>query len=187
MQQLRTRIIACRIHTIGWLCAGLLALAGSPGCSSSQSTIQADDPQVASMVQMMMPRKVEIQRYLTRPCSVPAGGEANAVEVVLAAKDRLGDDVKCVGTYNFELFKHRDSSADRLGERVGFWSVAIDSEAALAQYWDRVTRFYNFRLELDEGKLPSGRYILSAQLTPAGADRLFDEYEFSHDAPASAK
>jgi len=171
-----------RRAALSGLLSAAMFLAG--GCSSGQDAVRADDPQISSMVQMMMPRKVEIQRYLTRPCAIPAGGSMNAVEVVLAAKDKLGDDVKCVGTFNFELFRHREASADRLGERIGFWSVVIDSEAALAQFWDRVTRFYNFKLELDEGTLAAGRYILSAQLTPAGGDRLFDEYEFTQDAPA---
>ena len=48
-------------------------------CSSQQTTISADSPELATFVSLMMPRKIEIQPYLTQPRSFDNSGNATAV------------------------------------------------------------------------------------------------------------
>jgi hypothetical protein len=171
-------------------CASLtIVLAASlslTGCQESRPTVSMDDPAMGVFVNAVLPRTIEIQHYLTRPRSFAGSGDADGVELILAAKDAVGDDVKAVGTFNFELYTLRQASGDKLGQRMGFWSTTIDSPEALSQHWDRVTRFLSFKLELDEGKLPPGQYVLTAALVPPGGTRIADEYQFSHVAPAAS-
>ena len=169
-------MIRPRINLVA-LSATLLILAG---CQSDRATISADTPEMTSFLNIILPRKIEIQHYLTQPRAFGGDGVASGLEVILAAKDAFGDDVKCVGKFNFELYSQRLASGDKFGKRVGFWTIEVNSEAAQRTYWDRLSRFYQFKLELDEGRLEPGDYILTAQLAPPTGDKLFDEYSFSH-------
>ncbi len=161
--------------------AAMVALALSLcACQAERATISADSPEMASFLNIILPRKIEIQHYLTQPRAFDGDGKANGIEVILAAKDAFGDDVKCVGKFNFELFSQRLASGDKFGKRIGFWTIEVGSEAAQKMYWDRLSRFYQFKLVLDEGRLEPGDYILTAQLAPPTGDKLFDEYSFGH-------
>lgn len=168
------------------VCAGasVLLLAG---CQAERAPISADSPELATFVNLMMPRKIEIQPYLTQPRSLDGSGNANGLEVILAAKDAFGDDVKCVGTFIVELYTQRLASGDKLGKRMGFWTIAINSEESQKAYWDRLSRFYNFKLELDAGRLEPGAYVLTVQLTPPTGDKLFSEYAFNHGGEPGQK
>ena len=145
--------------------------------------MQLDNPELDAFVRLMMPTKIEIQRYLTKPFDFEGTGDADGIEVILAALDSFGDPVKCVGTFQFELYTRRMASGDKFDERVAFWPMTIDSDQTLVQYWDRLTRFYRFPLKLAEGTLPPGRYILSARLITPTGDKLFDDYEFTNQGP----
>lgn len=145
------------------------------------------DPQLAAFVHMMMPKEIEIQRYLTKPVSFSGSGDANGIEVILAARDSFGDPTKIIGTFQFELCARRVASSDRLGRRVALWPVEINSDQTLLKYWDRLSRFYKFPLQLDQPVLPPGDYILTARLRSAGGDEtLFDEYAFTHGGGGKA-
>src|SRR5262249_24706767 len=157
------------------------------GCEQSHATIQADSPEMASFVQLILPRTIEIQHYLTKPHSFDGSGDANGVEVLLATKDSTGDEVKCVGTISFELYAKRMASGDPYGQRFGVWTITINSGELLKQYWDRPSKFYKFPLQLDGGTLPPGKYILKAQFTGPTGDKLFDEYAFTHSTSATSK
>lgn len=168
---------------LGLLLASLVLL----GCESPKATLSADQPEMAAFINLMMPRKIEIQHYLTQPRSFDGSGNANGIEIILAAKDAFGDDVKCVGTFCFELHTLRMASGDKFGKRVGFWTVTVGSEDAVRTHWDRLARFYKFKLELDEGRLEPGGYILTAQLTPPTGERLFSEYSFQSGEGGAAE
>jgi hypothetical protein len=145
--------------------------------------MQSDDPVLAEFVRLIMPAKIEIQHYLTKPFDFAGSGDADGLEVIIAAFDSFGDPVKCVGTFHFELHTMRMASGDKLGEQVAFWPVTIDSDKTLLEYWDCLTRFYCFPLKLHSGTLPPGRYILTARLTTPTGDNLFDNYQFAHGTP----
>lgn len=155
------------------------------GCENSTRVMSLDQPEMAAFVELMMPRAIEIQHYLTKPVSFAGSGDADGLEVILAAKDAFGDDVKCVGTFLFEFYNLRLASGDKYGERLAFWTVPIDSKEALVQYWDKLSRFYKFPLKFESESLAAGSYVLTAQLTTPTGEKLFDEYQFSHQPGAA--
>jgi len=154
-----------------WVCA----------CQAEQANVQLDDPELTAFVRLMMPKQIEIQRYLTKPVSFAGDGNADGIEVILAVRDKLGDPVKVVGTFQFELHGMRMASADRLGKRVAFWKVQISSDETFTEYWDRPARWYVFPLQLERGPLEPGRYILTARLLSPTGETLFHEYRFHHE------
>jgi hypothetical protein len=141
---------------------------------------------MASFLQLILPRTIQIQPYLTKPRSFDGSGDANGVEVLLATRDAVGDEVKCVGTFNFELFAQRIASGDPYGERFGLWTLNINTSDRLQQYWDRPSKYFKFPLQLDSGTLPPGKYILTAQFTGPTGEKLFNEYKFTHTTVSAA-
>ncbi len=137
-----------------------------------------------SYVRAMLPRRIEVQRYLTKPVSFSGSGDADGLEVILAALDRMNDPTKVVGNFQFELHTLRPASSDPLGQRVAFWPVEVKSDESFLLYWDRFARFYRFPLRLESAALPPGKYILSARLRVPTGDTLFDQYEFTHEGGA---
>lgn len=183
-QSRRRSIVAPRRACLA-AASGMLVFALS-ACTSRTSATHDADPELAAYVALMMPQKIEIQHFLSKPVSYARNGTADGVEAILAAEDALGDRTKPVGTFHFELYTVPFASGSRLGQRIAFWTVKIDSESAVREYWDRLTRFYQFPLKLDAAALAPGRYRLAARLLTPGGDTLFDEYEFDHAAGAAA-
>jgi hypothetical protein len=165
-----------RIRLFAILAASSILFAGC----SDRPPVKAGDPQMDAFVEVMMPRSIEIQRYLTRPVDFSGSGEADGIEVVLSAEDADQDPVKCVGAFQFELYTQRKASGDPLGTRLAHWPVDLNSTQQMKKNWDRVSRFYRFPLEFD-GKLPAGEYILTASLRTPTGESLFDQYGFTHD------
>jgi hypothetical protein len=158
-------------------------LLSSAGCQEPRTDVGLDDPELAAFVRLMMPAKIEIQHYLTKPYDFSGTGDADGLEAILAALDSFGDPIKCVGTFHWELYTMRMASGDKLGERVAFWPVTIDSDQTLIKYWHRYSRYYRFPLKLREGKLRPGRYVLTARLVMPTGEKLVDEYEFTYEGP----
>ena len=138
---------------------------------------------MSAFIRLMMPAGVEIQHYLTKPFDFEGTGDADGLEVILAAYDSFGDPVKCVGTFHFELYRQRMASGDKRGKQIAFWPVTVNSDETLMQYWDRPTRFYLFRLKLAEGPLEPGGYVLDTRLVTPTGGKLFDDYEFEYKGP----
>lgn len=150
------------------------------GCQNS-AVVDTSSPRHAALVQMMLPRSIEIQRFLTKPARFAKdAGPADGLEIVLAANDQLGDEMKAVGTFFFELHTLRPASGDRLGDQIEAWEVTVDSPESLKRYWDRPSRWYRFPVQLRDGTLPPGSYILSARYVSPWDEKLFAEYEFTY-------
>lgn len=165
----------------GTLAGAALVLAAG-GCQAPAPGGDPVRPQQAAFMKMMLPRSIEVQRYLTRPIRYEGTGPADAVEVILAAMDPAGDPMKAVGTFLFELHTVRPASGDPAGERIGLWSVAVDSPEAMDRFWDRAVRYFRFPLKLDEPELAPGDYILRVTFISPWDDKLFAEYRFSQSA-----
>lgn len=172
---------ACRERRVSLV--SFVLLLGLLGCRQSADVQLHENEELAAFVQLMMPAKIEVQHFLTKPFDFSGSGNADGVEVILAALDSFGDPVKCVGTLHFELFTMRMASGDKLGERVAFWPVEIDSVERQMIYWQRFSRYYRFELRLSDRELAPGRYILTARLITPTDEKLFDTYEFSYGAP----
>ena len=168
------------------VCLSLMAagtVLAAAGCQTPTGGVRADDPALSTCVQLLMPAKIEIQHYLTKPFDFDGGGDANGLEVILTTLDAFDDSVKCTGTFHFELHTMRMASGDRLGTQIAQWPVTIDSAKTLVQYWDRYARCYRFPLKLRSGKLSPGHYILSARLITPTNEKLYDTYEFTYGQP----
>jgi hypothetical protein len=152
------------------------------GCRDERAPVSPDNPELSAFIHILTPAKIEIQKYLTKPVSFAGNGDADGLEAIIEARDSFDDPVKVVGTFNFELSKMRRASGDKVGERVAFWTVKIDSPELIRQYWDGLARKYRFPLQLDQAPLPPGRYILNVRLLFPTGEKLMDEYEFAHEA-----
>lgn len=152
------------------------------GCQERR-TVQPDNPELAAFMRLMMPAKIEIQHYLTKPFDFGGSGNPDGLEVILATLDAFGDPTKCVGTFHFELHTRRMASGDKLGKQIARWSATIDSDETLLEHWDRYSRYYIFHLKLASGTLPPEHYILSARLVTPTGEKLFDNYEFTYGQP----
>lgn len=150
----------------------------STGCQTAKVNPDETPPDVATYVRMTMPRRLEVQRNLTKPVSFAQDGNADGLEVVLAAVDGHGTAQKLCGTLLFDLRERRPASGDEEGPRVAFWPVKIDTDDASEQFFDRLSRYYHFPLQLEKSPLKPGRYILCVRLLTPSADTLFGEYEF---------
>jgi hypothetical protein len=163
-----------------------LLACGLAGCTNQTPVAKLDDPEVAAYVELVLPARIEIQRYLTKPVSYAGDGGADGLEVILAAYDGTGDLTKVVGSFHFELVQKHVK--DSIGTRLDFWPVDIKSEKAMRTYQDRLSHYYQFPLELkpEQKPLPPGQYILSVWLQLPTGRRLFDEYEFNYDGKGAA-
>ncbi|MFH1749195.1 MAG: hypothetical protein ABIG44_19360 [Planctomycetota bacterium] len=180
-QQVQANRIRPLLVTLSIICA----LTGLGGCAENTSTVQMDNPELAAYVQLIMPTRVEIQSYWTKPVSFAGDGRADGIEMILSVFDSFGDLTKIVGTLHVELHTRRSASADRLDKRLAFWPIELNSRKSLIQHWDPLARFYRFPLELAEAPLPPGRYILTVRLVAPNGERLSDEYEFTHEASSA--
>ena len=177
MSKARTqRSVMMHTATRWLLCAcGLLPAAAC----SQRAPVTMDNPELSAFVEMMMPRSIEIQKYLTRPRDFDGNEADDGLEIILAVNDSFEDPIKCVGEFQFELYTLRMASGDRLGERVAFWPVEVTDADGVRRYWDRLSRFYQFDLQFPSGVLPTGRYILNARLRTPTGEQLYDQYEFT--------
>lgn len=155
-----------------------IGFALATGCNNASVNTGETAPEVTNYVRLMMPKRIDVQRGLTKPVSFALNGNPDGLEVVLAAEDSRGAAMKVCGTFHFELRERRPASGDEQGPRVAFWPVKIDTEQASDQFFDRLSRFYHFPLELHEAPLKPGKYILAVRLLTPTADTLFSEYEF---------
>lgn len=152
------------------------AAAGGLGCDQSRTYVQADSPEMAAWVELVMPAHIQILEW-TKPVSLAGDGNPDAIETIVEARDSFDDLTKVVGTFQFELVTRRLS--DRMGTRVAFWPVEITTEEAMCMYRDPLSRFYHFPLQLED-RLAPGRYVLNVWLILPGGKRLADEYEFEY-------
>ncbi len=163
-----------------WLIAlSLVAALGVCSCTDAPTGVQTSDPELDAYIRLILPKRIEIQRFLTQPVSFAGDGSADGLEVVLAAYDTSDDLTKIVGTLHFELQTRRPG--EHIGTRAAFWPVEIKTERALGLYRDRLSRYYDFPLQLEHGPLPAGQYLLSVWLHLPTGERLLDEYEFTYE------
>lgn len=149
------------------------------GCTAPNATIQTDDPELATYLELVLPTRIEIQRLLTKPVSYAGDGNADGLEVILAVYDASDELTKVYGTLHFELVNQK--VRESVGTRIAFWPVDIKTNKAMHMYRDRLSRFYQFPLQLEQKTLPAGAYVLSVWLHLPGGRRLYDEYEFTYD------
>ncbi len=119
--------MSTRAHLVGFAnVLNALVVLSAGGCQQPQPDVQLDDPEVAQYVELVLPARIEIQKFLTKPVSFAGDGSADGLEVILAAYDAAGDLTKIVGTFHFELTQNHVK--DSIGTRLAFWPVAIKTD-----------------------------------------------------------
>lgn len=151
---------------------------GLCSCETGHGRVQCDSPELAKFIETVMPARLKTLSW-TKPVSLAGDGNADGLEVIVAAYDAFDDASKVVGTFQFELLTRRLS--DRIGTRVALWTVEINSTESMRAYLVHPSGFHRFPLELPDPPLKAGRYVLKVQLQLPTDQRLFDEFEFEYD------
>jgi hypothetical protein len=164
------------------LAAGAVAFV-SLACSKNTGEAVGPDEQTA--LQMLMPAAVKIQPF-TQATSFDDDGIPDGIELMVQPVDRIGDPVKVVGRFTFELWTFRAASADRKGRQLQFWEVVLDSDKDQQRFWDRTAMMYIFNLDVVPGAIPAGEdtgpiipgklVVVAAYHTPSG-EHLIDEFD----------
>lgn len=100
-------------------------------------------------------------------------GQADGLLVYVRAEDNFHDPSKAPGDYLIELYSFREASADRRGERIGFWLVRIDSKDRQEEYWDPVTLAYRFQCAYVQPVAVGKKYVLTVIYNSPFHNRLF--------------
>lgn len=158
----------------------VLLLAGVllAGCTPARRGVATDAEQLAEYIELVLPARIQVLEW-TKPVSLTGSGDADGLEVILAAYDAFDDETKAIGTFHFELQSWRPS--EHLGTRVAFWTVDVTTARALRSYRDHPTGFYRFPLQLVRRPLTPGTYILTVRLHLPTGRRLEDEHRFDYD------
>ena len=54
-------------------------LLGAAGCSNPNASVQTNDPELAAYLDLVLPARIEIQRFLTKPVSYAGDGAADGL------------------------------------------------------------------------------------------------------------
>ena len=86
--------------------------------------------------------------------------------------DQMNDSIKGVGRFRFELFAGDDRTAAQLARRLYRWDVNLHTLAQQRQYYDPVTRSYQFRLQIDDLSIAQKATLLEVTYLPLEGQRL---------------
>ncbi len=122
--------------------------------------------------EMLLPETIQISGQTGWRQLGEAGG-VQGIEAQIEAIDQFGERTKASGTFQFELYTHRDHQADPRGKRIAFWAVDLTTVEPNVEYWDRLFRAYRFPLSWDK-PIPTGRkVVLQVRFSTPGGKRLF--------------
>lgn len=163
------------------LCAAAVFV---PAVACSMRSGDSASPDEQKALQMLLPANVKIQPF-TQVTSFDADGIPDGIELMVQPVDRIGDPVKVVGRFTFELWTFRAASSDRKGRQLQFWEVVLDSEKDQSRFWDRTAMMYIFNLDVVPGAVPAGEdtgpivpgklVVVATYHTPSG-EHLTDEF-----------
>ena len=148
-------------HRLNVTCTRLAVLAGlcwAAGCTEPAAPGGPEHYEQA--LALLLPQRIQIQPF-TRIASFDDDEVPDGISVYLRPVDQFGDPVKVAGTFLFELYRYRQASADRKGERLEFWETRILDENDQRRYWDHTSQMYEFPLEIQQLRTEEGRPILS--------------------------
>lgn len=153
-----------------------MLVAALPFSCSRQLVPEYDQQEQRRLLSTIAPTKIDILDSLTQPVSFDQDGLPDGVEVVIAATDGQAEPSKLVGQMVFELYTHRQPSADPKGQQLQTWQVPVTNSADQEKYWNRATRQYEFPLKVNAAGLPrQPKFVLVARYTNPWNEHLEDE------------
>ena len=162
------------------LLGSIIVLVGvSAGCKTPSGGAPGIAPEYAASIHLLMPRTVALENF-TQPISTTGDGRADSIEAIVRTRDSGGHDIKVVGTFQFELYKLREGTTERVPARIAYWRVPLDTQEAYNKYWSPYGQNYRFHLTLENPPLPSGQYELHVQLTTPEGEHLFHQREIKY-------
>ncbi|MCB9852988.1 MAG: hypothetical protein H6819_07825 [Phycisphaerales bacterium] len=156
---------------------GLTLVLGA-SCKRGEISDTGEGPTKEQLVEYYSPAQIQILPF-TKVRSFDDDIVPDGLAVSLRPLDGAGDPVKAYGSFLFELYAFRPATATHRGERLQSWTQTIRTPEDQRTFWERVTSTYEFQLSWEGNPLPNNqKYLLCASFEAAGAERLFDEYEF---------
>ena len=137
------------------------------------------------MMSLMLPEKLQVQPF-TQVKSFDDDDVPDGILAVVRPVDRLGDPVKAVGFFYFELWTYQPASSDRKGERIAFWDRDIATLEEIRLYWTRA-QMYEFQLAWTQGVSelrPNAKYLFIASYRTPWDTTIQDEYVIDFQLPA---
>ncbi len=136
------------------------------------------------MLALMLPQRIKIQPF-TKIKSFNEDQVPDGILAVVRAYDKLGDPVKAVGPWYFELWTYENASGQRKGQRLAFWDRSVSTAEEIRLYWTRAQMF-EFQLAWTSGVeeiKPGNKYILTATYRAPWDETFQDEYVMQIDLP----
>ncbi len=132
------------------------------GCATAPISQDATQLQALSL---LMPKRIEIVEPFTNVKSFDGDATPDGIELLLQAVNSLDNPGQMiVGDMRFELYEYVPASGDRRGRRLEYWDLALVTEVAQRNHWNRVTQMYEFRSVTSVALTPTLRN-LSLSLT----------------------
>jgi hypothetical protein len=112
-------------------------------------------------------------------------GALTVLEARIELLDEMGDTIKGSGRFHFELAESATAEtpgsgtpgsgvAGVPGQRLYAWDVPLTTLEEQRQYWDPITRTYQFRLKMNAAPPPNAT-VLRALLTPSDSQHITAE------------
>jgi len=157
--------------------AGSLLVVGALLSACQKPTGGADDPQRQAMLDLLMPKRIEIVEPFTRVRSFDEDLEPDGIEVLIRAVNALDNPgLMIAGTMRIELYEQMPGSADRKGRLLEHWDVDLTTPESQKRFFNQLTQMYELRLGVDVGIVPSGgKFLLLVTYNTPMGEHLSDE------------
>jgi len=132
---------------------------------------------VPEPIRLLLPEAVRIHPFTGTRIFDEKGG-IRGIDVRIEASDYYGDSTKAFGDFRFELYTHRENSADPKGQRLAVWEESLITPEKNLLHWDKITHTYQFKLQWDRPVAVGKKFVLAATFSSPYTPRLFDERVF---------
>jgi len=96
----------------------------------------------------------------------------SVLQAMVELVDEMGDPVKGVGVFRFELFSGKGANDLRIGQRLYSWDVSTATLEDQRAHYDSITRSYLFRLKVDDTGTAHRETLLQVMFTSSQGRRL---------------
>ncbi|MHC4639479.1 MAG: hypothetical protein ACYTBV_18580, partial [Planctomycetota bacterium] len=144
------------------------------GCDPADQRNDNVDPEALSAYSEYTAVKIDI---LPLTGFVLTGEQEESVKlrIYVSLLDSFGCQIKSPAIFRFELYEHKDLSAERKGRRVMFWpDINLNNSSENNNYWKDYLRTYEFNFDFEPGK-NQDYTLLVTSICPDGR-RLSAEY-----------